>query len=536
MKIILVAVLCFLAPGAAFGQNTPKIKFLNQECAQQFKSLRDSYRAAGQPNAPVPYLFGQLLDAYGQSGCFVSLILESNQAKHVGGNGVSDIAGLLANLQDKQSGASAGSSGTTNAISKNLTSSFLSIANEYGALTSSVSGQTTTLSGSLDQIPIAIEKNAKKLPECAVAITFSDCLPSGLVSFLGKVSYTASLNTSPSSGITGTASGSAQGGAQQVTGTQGGNSIGLSQFTAKFLAWHSKPTNSQLLAPSAAPTAVAAMQVLLCIEDGSANTSGCSAANRSSAWRTWFNAAAAALLAAPDDKVEAELKNRATLLVAALSSGTVTADNVIDAAKGYANAITVDASTARSAWDTIIWKSPIITVEYDYNTPSDQPTNSTFRLIYGQSLKSWKLTFNGAGSIYNSQPSSSIPNAGRLRDFQAGLEADRNLPKFGPLDASTFGLACYFQDQTSPAILNVTPGSPVSGVNFAGLSSNATQIFGQTGLIGLGQIKITLANSKGFSFPFAVSGSNQTELLTNTKPLFRAQIGISYDFDSLLGQ
>ena len=96
----------------------------------------------------------------------------------------------------------------------------------------------------------------------------------------------------------------------------------------------------------------------------------------------------------------------------------------------------------------------------------------------------------------------------------------------------TFSVAYYFQDQTSPAILNVTPSGPVSGVTFAGLSSNATQVFAQKGKISIGQLRISLGSSKsGLRFPIAITGSNRTELITASK--LGAQIGISYDFDSL---
>jgi hypothetical protein len=105
------------------------------------------------------------------------------------------------------------------------------------------------------------------------------------------------------------------------------------------------------------------------------------------------------------------------------------------------------------------------------------------------------------------------------------------------LNSSSLGLAYYFQDQTSPAILNITPSSPLTGIGFTGLSSSATQVFTQTGYIHLGQLKLTLGNSNsGFSLPISVTASNRTELIVNNKISVRPQIGISYSFDSLLSK
>jgi hypothetical protein len=78
--------------------------------------------------------------------------------------------------------------------------------------------------------------------------------------------------------------------------------------------------------------------------------------------------------------------------------------------------------------------------------------------------------------------------------------------------------------------LNVNPSMPLTGITFTGLSSNATQVFAKKGNISIGQLKVTLGSGT-VRVPFAISYSNRTELIT--KPTWKAQIGISYDFDSL---
>ncbi len=115
-----------------------------------------------------------------------------------------------------------------------------------------------------------------------------------------------------------------------------------------------------------------------------------------------------------------------------------------------------------------IFRPAVLTVEYDANLPSGQPSNSVVRGIYQAKLAGWTLTANGAVSFYNSQPSSQILGASRLRDFQIAVQADHNfsvnLPT-GNVGITASG-AFYDQNQTSPAILNVTPGAPVNGVTF----------------------------------------------------------------------
>src|SRR5260370_826552 len=127
---------------------------------------------------------------------------------------------------------------------------------------------------------------------------------------------------------------------------------------------------------------------------------------------------------------------------------------------------------------------------------------------------------------------SSIPGAGRLRDIQAGFEGDRVLPSIPLLGQTTLSGAYYFQYQSSPSILKVTPGTPISGITFIGLPPNATQIFTQKGNIHLAQIKWALGTGKNLRFPVAFSYSNRTDLIS--KPEWRAQFGITYDFSSFL--
>jgi hypothetical protein len=182
-------------------------------------------------------------------------------------------------------------------------------------------------------------------------------------------------------------------------------------------------------------------------------------------------------------------------------------------------------------------QTPILTFEYDENRPASQPTNSVFRAIFQRKFTQVTLTANGAFSIYDSDPSSAIPGASRLRDIQVAGQADHNFQLQSAITGKigmTLTGAYYFQHQSSPAILNVDPSSPVPGVSFTGLPANATQVFAQKGNISIGQVKLSVGSGSNIKVPISVTYSNRTELIT--KPTWRGQIGISYDFDSLFAK
>ena len=338
------------------------------------------------------------------------------------------------------------------------------------------------MSGSLDGLysPFAGGLNGF-VSECAVALVKSSCVSSTFLNLLGRVNYSVSLDLSQPSILTGTATGQASGGTQQVTGTQGASNFSLSQFTAKVLLWGAKPSPNDL------QTAAKSKGLSDAIVNSFQQLGGSLQGNQ---FATWQETTANLLLNASTADIQGTMNQRIALLPSILANGGDTT-KVIEAALNFASAVGSEAESERQIYDAAIWAKPIVSFEYDYNTPANQPTNSTFRVIYGQSLKNWKITANGAVSIYNSQPSGSIPAAGRLRDAQFGAEGDHPVPAIGALNSSLFSLAYYFQDQTSPAILNVTPSSPLSGISFTGLSSSATQVFTQAGYIHLGQVKLT---------------------------------------------
>jgi hypothetical protein len=447
----------------------------------------------------------------------------------------------------QQTGSSAGSGGSTNLVSKSLTSRVLSFASEYGALTESSSGQTTTISGSLDGIPLALEAHSAGLiAECPLNLIAQKCVKSSWLNALGRLSYSVALNTTQASQLTGVANGAAQGTSQPVSFKSTGSAGTVSQVTGKVVILEGKVTFDKLSkaiesldANSTLQTDADALSAAAKKLTGYQKNAG---EDQGAAWDSWAASTAAMLNRISVDAIEEEWRKQGDALADVLekngpADGRPTDDQLTQAALTFAGALSAFGSAERQFYKAQL-SGPVLSFEYNENRPNSQPSNSVFRLIYSQSgpsIHNWTLTANGAVSIYDSTPSSSIPGASRLRDVQFGFEGDHDLPKWGVLGTPTFSAAYYFQNQTSPAILNVTPSSPLTGITFVGLSANATQAFASKGTISLGQIKITLGSSKsGLRVPLAITISNRTELITASK--LGAQIGISYDFDSLFSK
>ena len=495
---------------------------------------RDLVRSARQ--SQDVYKMKAVLDVRLTPACVVELLLLRKDSHLL--NSIVMSAYKNATSKVQQNGSSAGTGGSTNLISKGLTSKLLSLASEYGALTQTSSGQTTTFSGAMDGIPLALEAHTFDLiAECPLNLLGTPCIRSGLLDVLGKISYSISLNTTQASQLKGTATGTMQGTAQQVSVQSTGSQGTVSQVTGKVVIW--KPavkfkTLSDALQkldandPSKVqPTADAlksAFDVLVKYQQ-----------NAGTRWEKWRDDTAASLVMSAD--VLNDWASKGDSLAKVLEEGQIannapTDDELTQAALNYAAAYATFVSAERLFFESSTLTKPVLTFEYDENRPNSQPTNSVFRIIYNQTVKGWTLTGNGAASIYDSTPASSIPGSQKLRDVQLGAQGDHSVGKWGILGSPTFSVAYYFQDQTSPAILNVTPSGPVSGVTFAGLSSNASQVFAKKGNIQIGQLRLTLGDPKsGWSVPISITGSSRTELITATK--LGGQVGISYDFDSL---
>jgi hypothetical protein len=507
-------------------------------CASTFAAAEDLCEAQVQhartDSDPVRALKA-VLDVRLQPACVSELLLRRRGAHLRAAILVAAYKQLTQNVQ--QNGSSNGSGGSTNLVSKSLTSRVLSLASEYGALTQTSSGQTTTVSGTIDGIPLALQRRSEDLfAECPLNLIGKTCIRSGVLDFLSRISYSVAFNTTQASQLKGTATGSVQGTTQPVNVQSSGSAGTVSQVTGKVVIFQHRVSPDDLSKALKALDPNSALAQAADAQKAAAKTLRTYQTNAGLTWSDWQEATAQHLAATPPADVVQEWLNQGGSLATVLENSGAqdirpTEDDVTQAALTFASSFAEYGAAERSFFETSL-VTPALSFEYDENRPTSQPSNSVFRFIYNQTVKGWTLTGNAAASIYDSTPSSSIPGAQRLRDIQVAFEGDHPLPKWGPLGTPTFSAAYYFQDQTSPAILNVTPSGPVSGVTFSGLSSNATQVFAQKGKISIGQLRISFGSSKsGLRFPIAITGSNRTELITASK--LGGQIGISYDFDSL---
>ena len=439
----------------------------------------------------------------------------------------------------QQNGSSSGTGGSTSVASKGLSAKLLSIASEYGALSQSINSQTTTVQGSLAGVPLALESKGI-LVECSTKIlAITPCVHHELVDRLSRLSYSASFNGPTSStSVTGKATGSATGTSQPVTVK--GSDRTITALSAKVILKPGKPDQTAL---SKATSAVEGAKITSDIAATKEDLANYTDPRPTEDYGKWLNGSARTILEAykqdPSGKSAiAAWKEMGTSMVVAMgvpadTSGEMAANSsVIKDASKFAFEYGEYVRAEESAADTMV-VTPVLSLEYDDNRPVFQPSNSVVRGIYQKTWKPLSLTVNGAVSFYN-VAQKTVPGAGRLRDSQFATEMSHtfsvNTPATGSLNLTLSG-AFYDQYQSSPAILNVTPGSPVDGVTFSGLPSTATQIYSQKGNITLGQIKLSVGGGSAVTVPLSMTYSNRTELITT--PTWKAQIGISYDFDTL---
>jgi hypothetical protein len=450
---------------------------------------------------------------------------------------------MEASRTDKQAGASGGT-GTTNLVSKGVAAKALSIASEYGALTESVSGQTVTVSGSLEGVPAGVIRGGLAL-YCLDGIPRSlqkGCVSQNALNILRKLTYSVSFDTSRSSqsitagpAQTTTASvagaSSTAGGVTPVTFTPNGHQI--SSISGRFEIWNQRDVTSAAYVDN----------WLKAIKDASGGQAASAAAkklladfqvlfdmsmNSSPAYQAWFTKAIETLRTSSDVKTDWSTLYAQLLEILRSSKG------VTQAAADFVRAL----DRYQLAQDDLIAATadkPVFTFEYVDNRPVGQDSDSTFRLIFDKGFgKNWSLTANTAMSVWDHGQSTPFTHLGRLRDVQAAAELDYKLGKLGGLisGAATLAGSYYFQSQHSPILLNVDASQPLPGITFVDLPSGATKVLADTGNIHIGQLKLVLGpGSSSVRVPIAFSYSNRTELVP--KPNWRAQIGVSYDFDSL---
>jgi hypothetical protein len=498
-------------------------------------------------------------------------------------------AAIQKNAGTMQTGAPAGTNGSTSAVSKPLTP--LSLATEYGGITSSTKNQTITLQTPLDGIPAAFAAKGLVGYCWSPLITIPSCVSASRLQWLNRISLGITANTTTSSqSVMGTASASSTTAQPASLNTAGNTAPSVASTFVKFNLWRGKYVpGSQTLPGKAVDDAQEKITMAVGhLVDAGADFKSWSTcvqsqftadhipdptAQKAQFLKYWvqildvvfgssqMNCSSAVI---NQEKHIIDLRPTAAQLeewkkqvaANAPSSKLLQARiELIDAVDNYLAAVQVFEAQA----DELLKASaPVLSVEYDYNTPVNQPTTSTVKMLF--SYSAWKAkcpsgkgdkatntptsfnrltaTLNAGADLYNSAPSA-VPGAGAFRDAQVGSEVDlafctsTNQPIWSFLSNGTVGLTYYYQDQVSPSILKVaSAGMPLPGINITGLDSSATQVFTKKGVINFVQLKYGFGVGKNVKFPLAVSWSNRTDLITH--PAWSAQFGVSYDFSSLL--
>ena len=469
------------------------------------------------------------LDQY--SRCFVSFAS--------GRQAFRDFLRELESLRtDKQPGASASSEGGTNLVARGSVAKVFSVAAEHGALTQSVNGQVVTFRGNLAGLPsVLIKKDV--FPYCDPRVPDRErrrhwsgfCFDSSLLGQLRKVSFgvsfDASRNAESVTGAPATGGGTQSGTSPTVTFTAKRREIAA--VTARYEIWNRRDVISAAYQKEwteqvgKSPDVERAATQLL----NQFSALFRKIIDESPDYRAWRTEAIAALEAATN--VERTWEEQLARLVDTLARSDPQFPEQIRA---------VHQSYLRFGFTQdqlieLVGNQPVVTFEYTNHRPLAQSPVSNFRLIVDlPRTKSWSFVLNSALTIYDCPPAQVRDKLSRLRDVQVGAQMERVLGEFAGLGPASLSFAGYFQYQNSPAILEVDPANPLPSIHFVRLPPEAKVALAEKGNIGVAQVKLVLGPKNGsVKFPLAVSYSNRTELVP--KPAWRAQVGISYDFDSL---
>jgi hypothetical protein len=533
-------------------------------CEQQLQLISTG---ALQPSA--------IVDIVSQFSCFSEVANQQGQTIVIQRASLKDVlaaARKQTNTANQQQGASVGSSATTTPVSKVGGPS--SIMQEFGGVSETASGSSTTFQFAPGTVISSLTSN-ELVPLCNPSlIVDKHCIDGFKGKLLMPITLGITANTSSSSqSLTATATPGGSGKAQPVNVTSNGTvrpTFGGISVKYAFPFWANEARAQY--SPDYSKTAVSATDLLKYL--GNVN-----------AYNQWQLATTIALQkvldSVPKDQPEARLEALTNsfsaqypLVFSALDIG-----HSIELRRkfsGYlADTQTIYAARLLTAAAAEVTNSsiPHLGAEYDLSTPQNQPAYSTYKLNFsyqfptktnkastetaatgkdtskelaiagtaatGKSTASstappFTISAMFGASSFNSQPSSSIPSASLLRDIQAGAEisylchTSSTLGWVGSIIGdTTLAGAYYYQDQTSPSILNGLP----STITFTGLPSTASQVYTKRGVINLAQLRLGFGSGSNVSFPVSATYSNRTELITH--PTWGLQFGLSYNLSSL---
>ena len=424
---------------------------------------------------------------------------------------------------DRQLSAPSDASGTTSLVSKAGSAELISLALDAGVLTRTVNGTTATLNTNADQVFRLVTGSD---PDCTVTCNrlgwFEDKV-------LDPMNISASLDLAQQSSKVAAASGQASGTAptpvSEVAIPSGAGK--LSGITVRYeLRNKFDPRSAEFLQNWKQAVN----------EDSALKEAAIGVAKATEIVRPIVNAAAPAL--DPQEVFQvAKADPSGKKLVEYFAKYYSTAANVVIQNQKLGPAVSkvmADRALYRNLWSKTLDKAvgTLLTFEYNYNRPINQPMTHDAKVIYGYNFQTMGMaTFNGELSLYGG----AIPvgaKYGRVHYGQVSAEYDRTLSgKDKPLQTQ-LSLAGYWQYQPNPSILNIPAGTVAPGTTIP-LPNGTQEFVGTAGSLWVTQFKLTIKGSGGINIPIGVSWSNKTDLLQGSK--VGAQVGISYNFSSIAG-
>jgi hypothetical protein len=443
------------------------------------------------------------------------------------GNAATNVLSQMAESasQSTQNGSTAIYAAGTSLATKSA-SSLLGIAEEAGAVSSTTSGNSTTLTVNVQQLANFLHLSSKP---CYIITT--DCTTGNLLTRGASISISLSP-TSQSNGLSSLENSALSG----LTGVQ----------TPSF---NHLTFQESLRGRNRKGVTQASFQKALDVLDSSVKTSLASELQsladaltvNNPKYEEAFQNCIANLetTAAIEDETESLTKIQSAEQACAKDILT-SVESVADLqtrVKNYLNAAATYA-TARDAALAAAFYPNTFSFEYDLTNNAVQPLFSTYKLTYGYTRlnavpdKSGQLQFtlNGSATTYNSLEGSS---ESRLRSAQGVAQLDWKPYSTGKLQAE-LSAGYYFQYMVANGLIDL-PSSALAPGTAIELPSGASVLLNTTGPIHIGQGKLTLSiKNSNFKIPIAITGASRTDLIKADH--ISGNFGVSYDFSSLFSK
>jgi hypothetical protein len=576
-----VCILAALSARSVHAQDDPKVPY--SDCVEIASNivgdLNRAPKAGETPNEAAHNAIGENVDSFLKIAkhitCFASEIPTFSRT-----SALKAMAESFSN--SKQQSNQAGSSGTTSSVSKPAGST--SLIQDVGGVSATSNGSALTFQFAPGDLVQQLA-SAGVIDFCTSTIKSPKCTPTSRQGALAPATFSVTANTtSPGTSVTGTAAGS--GTAVPVTLNSLSDTLTFGGVTAKYAFLYKNRVSSGTANNTLSPADTAALEAKAlgnlsndlssCIAYGKWQSNPATRANATQAMtvaQSGKDSVALYSFVADAYKDLYAMMGKDPTCKKPLSE----IHDTLSTVSAYQAAIAAQNNIATSKTAT-----PLLGIEYDFTTPANKPSYHSAKLNFSwqsevgcnaqvegtatKALKTagtkatsstsplascpatggaskatsttasptWTISASGGADIYTDAPSSTIPSASRLRDVQAGAEitfVTTNLFKnslsmsnfFSKVGDPSVVFAYYYQDQTSPSILN----GPPSTITFNGLPTTASQVFAARGPINVGQVRLGFGTGSNLRFPIAVSYSNRSDLIVH--PFVGVQFGLSYD-------